>query len=80
MVTIRIPAPSSVLLTNLLGVLGVLSIVIAVAALTSWQWGLLTFGLFALTLVVAAQTAARATAAGTVTELDTHRQRVGKAA
>lgn len=54
---VRIPVPriSPGLLTNLLGVAGLLTIVFAVASLTSWKWGLLTAGLFAVTLTVVAQ-------------------------
>jgi hypothetical protein len=54
---VRIPVPriSPGLLTNLLGVVGLITIVFAVASLTSWKWGLLTAGLFAVTLTVIAQ-------------------------
>jgi hypothetical protein len=56
-VTIRIPVPSSLLVSNLLGVFGLLGIVFAIGALTSWPWALLAAGLFAVTISVIAQAA-----------------------
>jgi uncharacterized protein (DUF58 family) len=40
---------------NLLGAAGLLAIIVAVAALTSWKWGLLAAGGFAVALTVIAQ-------------------------
>lgn len=55
MVTIRIPVPSSLLVTNLVGVLSLFAVVVAVGALTAWPWALLTAGIAGLALTVVAQ-------------------------
>lgn len=55
-VQFRVPAPSSTAVLNLLGVIGVLSIVLAIGALTAWPWALLAFGMFSLAFTVLAQT------------------------
>lgn len=59
MVTIRIPAPSSMLLANLLGVLGLIAVVTAVGGLLGVWWAVLAGGAFAVALsMVAASHAA----------------------
>lgn len=64
MITIRIPAPSSLLVANLLGALGLLVIVLAVGMLAGWPWALLTGGIFLVLLsLVATSHAAQAEAA-----------------
>lgn len=55
MVTIRIPAPSSMLVANLLGVLGLIGVVVAIGGLAGWWWALLAGGVFAVGLAVIAQ-------------------------
>jgi hypothetical protein len=49
-VTIRIPALPPGLLSNLVGLLGLVAIIVAIGALTSWPWALMSAGLFAVTL------------------------------
>ncbi len=56
MVTVRIPAPSATAVTNLLGALGLLGLIVALGALTSWPWALGLASLFAVGLSVLAQT------------------------
>lgn len=73
---VRVPTPSSTALLNLLGVLGVLAVIVAVGALTDWRWGLMTFGAFALGLVVLAQSSVTpAAAAAPVADLADARAR-----
>lgn len=50
MVTIRVPAPPPGLLANLLGLAGLVAIIVAIGALTSWPWALLAAGVFAVAL------------------------------
>jgi len=52
MITFRIPAPSSLLLVNLVGLLGLLSIVLAVGLLAGWPWALLAGGVIMVGLSV----------------------------
>ncbi|MFJ8818200.1 hypothetical protein [Amycolatopsis thermoflava] len=52
--TIRIPAPSSMLLANLLGVLGLVAVVVAVGGLAGWWWAVLAGGLVGVGLSVIA--------------------------
>lgn len=56
MITIRIPAPTSVLAVNLLGALGLIAIVVAVAGLAGVWWAVLTAGLAMVGLAVVAST------------------------
>lgn len=56
MVTIRIPAPSSMAVVNLLGVFGLLAIVGAIGGLAGWLWALGVAGLFMVTMSVIAAT------------------------
>lgn len=56
MVTIRIPAPSSMLVANLLGVLGLIAVVVSVGGLLGVWWAVLAGGLFAVGLSVIALT------------------------
>lgn len=58
-VRFRIPMPSSMLVTNVLGVLGLVAVIVAVGLLTSFAWALLTCGLVAVGLCALAQNAAR---------------------
>jgi uncharacterized membrane protein HdeD (DUF308 family) len=79
-VTIRIPVPSSTVVSNLLGVAGLLAVVFAIAALTSWKWGLLAAGILGVALAVLAQYQVREPA-GAATDLnDVRRGRAGRAA
>lgn len=55
-IRIRVPHPSSTLLNNLLGVLGLVAIVVAVGGLAGWMWSLLAGGIFAVTLCVIGST------------------------
>jgi hypothetical protein len=55
-VTIKLPALPSGLLSNLLGLLGLVAVVVAVGGLThNWWWSLLTAGLVATALSYIAQ-------------------------
>lgn len=49
-IRIRVPHPSSTLLNNLLGVLGLVATIVAIGGLAGWLWGLLAAGVFAVTL------------------------------
>jgi hypothetical protein len=73
-ITIRMPAPSSLLVANLLGAVGLLVIVAAVGMLVGWSWALLTGGIFlvGLSLVATSHAAAAAeeTARKAVTDGD----------
>lgn len=68
---VRIPLPSSMAVTNVLGVLGLVAIVVAVAMLAGAGWAVGTGGVFAVAVSVLAQTAAARGAA--VVDLDKHR-------
>lgn len=57
MVTIRIPAPSSEMVTNILGALSLLAIVVAVGLLTDFRWALLAAGSIGTAIALAAQNA-----------------------
>lgn len=56
MITIKVPAPSSVLVVNLLGVLGLIAIVVAVGGLAGLWWALLAAGVAMLGVSMAAST------------------------
>lgn len=57
MLTIRIPAPSSMLTINLLGVFGLLGITVAVGGLAhNWWWSVLVGGAVSVGLSVIAAT------------------------
>jgi hypothetical protein len=77
-IRVRLPRIPPGLGVNLLGVAGLVAIVCAVAALTSWKWGLLAAGVFAVGLTVVAQyqetLAVRAPAGGNVKPLAEVRQ------
>lgn len=61
MVTIRIPAPSSMLVINLLGLLGLAGLAIAVGGLTNnWWWSLAVGAAECIALSVIAATHAAA--------------------
>lgn len=70
MVTFRIPAPSSVLVVNVLGILGLFSIVLAVGFLAGWAWALLSGGIVLVGLSLIGATHVDSGALATVTELD----------
>ncbi|MGH3978097.1 MAG: hypothetical protein ACRDRZ_03685 [Pseudonocardiaceae bacterium] len=55
-ITIKIPAPTSVLAMNLLGALGLVAIVVAVAGLAGVWWAVLTGGVALVGLSVIAST------------------------
>lgn len=59
-IRIRVPHPSSTLLNNMLGVLGLVATVVAIGGLAGWLWGLLAGGIFAVTLSVIGSTYAPA--------------------
>ncbi len=80
MATVQIPAPSSTLATNLLGVSSLAAIVVAIGALTSWPWALLTAGAFGIALTVLAQLDARQQPTAAVTQISDARARRGEAA
>lgn len=64
MVTIRIPAPSSMLVINLLGLLGLAGLAVAVGGLTgNWWWSLTIGAVEAIALSVIASTHAATEAA-----------------
>lgn len=56
MMTVRIPVPSANAVTNLLGVLGLVAVVVAIGGLAGVWWALLAAGVVAVTLSVLAQT------------------------
>lgn len=58
MVTIRIPVPSSMLVSNLVGLLGLVAVVVAVGLLAGFAWALLGAGVIAVALCALAQNAA----------------------
>lgn len=61
MVTLRIPAPSSMLVVNLLGILGLTGISLAAGGLTgNWWWSVLVGSVAAVGLSVIAATHAAA--------------------
>lgn len=55
MVTIRIPAPSSESVTNILGAASLLAIIVAIGLLTDWRWALLSGGVIGAGLALLAQ-------------------------
>lgn len=58
-ITVRVPKPSSELLANLLGVVGLLGVAVAVGGLTgNWWWTLGVASAFAVFLSVVATTKA----------------------
>lgn len=57
---IRVPAPSSMLLANLLAVLGLVAVVVAVGGLAGAWWATLTGGLLAIGVAWAAMANAAA--------------------
>lgn len=61
-VRFHIPAPSSTLISNLLGILGLVAIIVAVGFLAGWPWALLGAGLISVGLCALAQNAPRAAA------------------
>lgn len=62
--TVSIPAPSNMLVINLLGVIGLLCANLAIGGLThNWWWAVLTGGVSVLVLSVIAMTHEAATAA-----------------
>jgi hypothetical protein len=73
LVTLRVPTPSANTITNVLGGLGLIAVVIAIGALTDWRWGMLAAGVFAVILCVLAQTTAAQRVE--VSDLDAHRNR-----
>lgn len=56
MITVRIPAPSSVLAVNLAGVAGLVAVVVAIAGLAGVWWAVLAAGVALLGLSVVAST------------------------
>lgn len=61
MVTIRIPAPSSMLLANVLAVLGLAGVSVAIGGLAGMWWGLLAASVLAVGVAAVAMTYAAAT-------------------
>jgi hypothetical protein len=59
-IRIRIPHPSSTLVNNVLGVLGLVAIIVAVGGLAGWLWALGVAGIFAVTLCLIGSTYAPA--------------------
>lgn len=55
--TIRIRVPSSLLVSNLIGVAGLLAVLAAVGLLAGWAWALLGAGVIAVGLCALAQNA-----------------------
>lgn len=64
MVTIRIPVPSSMLVSNLVGLLGLVAVIVAVGLLAGFAWALLGAGVVAVGLCVLAQNSAGAAKRG----------------
>lgn len=62
MVTVRIPVPvpSTMLVSNLLGLLGLAGMIVAIGALTDWRWALLAASVALLGLAVIGLTHAEA--------------------
>lgn len=58
-VRFRIPVPSSLLVTNLLGLFGLVAVVVAVGLLAGFAWALLGAGVIAVGLSALAQNAVR---------------------
>lgn len=56
-VSFYVPRPSSMLVSNLLGVFGLVAVIVAVGLLAGWAWALLGAGLVAVGLCVLAQNA-----------------------
>ena len=56
MLTLRVPTPTTNVITNIFGLAGLAAIVVAVGMLTDWRWGLLAAGIFLALLSVLAQT------------------------
>ncbi len=77
MVTIRIPVPSSMLVSNLIGFLGLVAVVVAIGLLAGFAWALLGAGVIAVALCCVAQ---NATAARPARALKAVPPAVGKAA
>lgn len=73
MVTIRIPVPP-MLVSNLLGLLGVVGLLVAVAALTDWRWSLLVGSAGAVALSYVASVAARPARPKAVPNVVSHRR------
>lgn len=65
-VSIYVPRPSSTLVSNLLGVLGLVAIIVAVGLLAGWPWALLLAGVIAVGLCALAQNTAVAVEQGAV--------------
>lgn len=61
-VTFYVPRPSSMLVSNLLGVFGLLAIIATVAGLAGGWWALGTAGVFAVVLCALSQNAGAAAA------------------
>lgn len=57
-VSFTIPAPSSMLVSNLLGVLGLVAVIVAVGLLAGFAWALLGAGVACVALCALAQNAA----------------------
>ena len=55
-IRIRVPHPSSTLVNNVLGVLGLIAIVVAIGGLAGWLWALLAGGIVAVTLCLIGST------------------------
>jgi len=55
--TIRIPLPSSMLISNLAGLAGLVAIVVAIGMLAGFAWALLAAGLIAVGICALAQNA-----------------------
>ena len=55
--TIRIPIPSSMLVSNLLGVAGLAAVVVAIGLLAGFPWALLAAGVISVGLCALAQNA-----------------------
>lgn len=60
MVTIRIPLPTRGAVSNWLGLVGFVSVLVAIGGLAGWLWALLTFGLVAVGLSYLAHVASNA--------------------
>lgn len=62
-VSIYVPSPSSMLVSNALGVAGLVAVIVAVGLLAGWAWALLAAGLVCVGLSALAQNAGVAAAA-----------------